>query len=63
MQPVIDLLNGRFTHMKPKDSPLSTYTGASEDDIQKVFDEVHQIDNILQIDKLVKKELKKAENW
>ena len=63
MQPVIDLLNGRFTRMKLKDSPLSTYTGASEDDIQKVFDEVHQIDNILQMDKLVKKELKKTENW
>ena len=61
---MIDLLNGgRFTRMKLKDSPLSTYTGASEDDIQKVFDEIHQIDNILQIDKLVKKELKKAENW
>ena len=28
-----------------------------------MFDEVHQIDNVLQIDKLVKKELKKAENW
>ena len=30
MQPVIDLLNGRFTRMKLKDSPLSTYTGASD---------------------------------
>lgn len=63
MQPVIDLLNGRFARMKLKESPLSTYTGASESDIQEMFNEVLLIDSTLQIDKLVQKELKKANEW
>ena len=63
MQPVIDLLNNRFTRTKLKESPLSTYTGANESEIQEMFDEVLQIDTTLQADKLVQKELKKAEGW
>ena len=49
--------------MKLKDSPLTTYTGANESEIQEMFDEVLQIDSTLQVDKLVQKELKKAEGW
>ena len=63
MQPVIDLLNGRFARMKLKETPLSVYTAASESDIQEMFEEVFQIDHTLQVDKLVMKELKKADGW
>ena len=63
MQPVIDLLNGRFTRMKLKGSPLSAYAGANESEIQEIFGEVLQIDITLWVDKLVQKELKKAEGW
>lgn len=59
MQPVIDLLNNRFTRTKLKESPLSTYTGANESEIQEMFDEVLQIDTTLQADKLVKKNRKR----
>ena len=54
MQPVIDLLNSHFARMKLKETPFSVYTGARETDIQEMFEE------ILQVDKLVMKELKKA---
>ncbi len=63
MQPVIDLLNDQFARTKLKESTFRTFTGANESDIQQMFDEVLQIDNTLQIDKLVKKELKKAVDW
>ena len=63
MQPVIDLLNNRFSRMKLKESRISTYTGASESDIQAMFEEILQIDHSLEADKLVKKELKKCEDW
>ena len=63
MQSVIDLLNGRFSRMKLKESLLTTYPGASDRDIEELFAEILQIDGTLQADKLVKKELKKADKW
>ena len=63
MQPVIDLLNDRFSRMKLKESRISTYTGASENDIRTMFEEILQIDHSLEADKLVKNELKKCDDW
>ena len=57
MQIVIDLLNNRFSRMKLKESGISSFTGASQSDIQAMFGEVLQIDHTLEADKLVKKEL------
>ena len=62
-QPVIDLLNARFSRMKLKDIPFTAYKGASNDDITGMFEEIFKTDNTIEIDKLVKKELTKAKNW
>ena len=63
IEPVISLLNDRFGRMKLKESPLCTNPGASHQDIQTMFDEIQQIDDTLEMDKMTQKDQKKAEKW
>ena len=63
MQPVIDLVSGRFARMKLKGPSFNTYAGASESDINRMFEQILQIDRSIERDKLVKKELQKASDW
>ena len=62
VQPVIDLLNGRFCRMKLKEKVYKAAKVASSVDMETMFSEVSIIDSSLSYDDLSQKTLKKAKS-
>ena len=62
LQPVIDLLNGRFSRMKLKEKPFKSVMVANSMDMETMFSEVSIIDSSLSCDDLSHKTLKKAKD-
>lgn len=63
MQPVIHLLNQRFSRMKLKGEKFVTHSAATESQILAYFSEIHQIDPTLSLGKLTQSDLKKSSSW
>ena len=63
MQPVIELLNGRFGRMKLKGEKVKTFTAVQQPLLEKFFKLIHKIDNQLEQGNITKKVTDKSAGW
>ena len=63
LEPITDLLDQRFQHMKLKEHHFKAADVATESEMDGMFEEVKTIDSSLQQDSLQKKDLMKAKDY